>query len=225
MIQACLDARLFKELIEEDEDMNKIQVLIGAGLLLALLLSIPPSAEDASGQSTSLPLRPGDPLPSLSFSNSLTSNEKKYLGIGEKKVVSLQNVQGDLLILFVLNSYCPICATSLATFKEVFETIEANRDLKKRIKVIGISVGDTPMEVSAFRERHAIPYPIIPDTEFEVHKKLKEPAVPFILVAKKDRNGRWGVAKSQFGVDFSAESLVDELKIILVSEAKRPVRG
>jgi peroxiredoxin len=202
--------------------MKRTVVLKGGGLVFVLLALLLLPVMDAPGESPSRPLRIGDVLPSLSFSDSLTSAERSYLGVGQRKAVSIQNIQAHVIVLYLLNSHCPICANSVSGFREVFERIEENPELKKRTRIVGIGAGDTPVEVSTFREHHAIPYPLIPDPEYHLHKLLKQPNVPFILVARKDSKGRFIVVRLHSGADFSAETLVDELSTILIPGSEKP---
>ena len=160
-------------------------------------------------------LRTGDFFPPIAFPNFLTIEEKKYLGVSEKSIPSFGDIQAEVLVIKFQNTNCFYCIKSLPVFKEVFETITTQRSLMKRIKMIGISAGDTPGEVTAFRNQYAVPYPIIPDTDFEAHKAVNEPTVPFIVVARRNGQGKWVVASVHVGLTFSAESFVGELRAIL----------
>ena len=160
-------------------------------------------------------LRSGDCFLSVSFPNLFTTEEKRYLGVDEKAIFSLGDIQAEVLVVKFLNTNCVYCIKSLPVFKEVFETIAREPNLRRRIKMIAIGAGDTPMEVAVFQEEHAVPYPIIPDTEFKAHKAVNEPTVPFIVVTKRDKQGNWVVATVHVGLTFSAESFVGELKAIL----------
>jgi len=120
-----------------------------------------------------------------------------------------------VLVIQFLSTNCVYCIKSVPAFNEIFQTIEEDQNLLKRIKILAISAGDTPVEVAAFKEQHAVPYPIIPDTEFKAHKAVNEPTVPFIVVTKRDKQGKWVVATVHVGLTFSAESFVGELRAIL----------
>ncbi len=191
-------------------------IVAGLGpLVLFLLISVPGDGLCVRPKIAHPILRSGDPFPSLSFSDILSQGEKKYLGIEGKTIIFLEDIQAEALVIKYLNTNCIYCIKSLPVFKKVFETIERDGSLRKKIKIMAISAGDTPTEVAAFKEQHTIPYPMIPDPEFEAHKAVNEPTVPFIVVARKGKQGKWTVAAVHVGLTFSAESFVGELKAIL----------
>ena len=186
-----------------------------AHLIFFLLLSTAANGFCVSLKSDHSILRSGDTFPSISFPNSFAAEEKKYLGVDNKATLSLGDIQAEVLVIKYLNTNCVYCVKSLPVFNEVFETIAREPGLRRRIKIVAISAGDTPVEVAAFKEQHAVPYPMIPDTEFKAYKAVNEPTVPFIVVTKRDKRGRWVVATVHVGLTFSAESFVGELKAIL----------
>ena len=160
-------------------------------------------------------LRSGDTLPKIFLSNVLTPEDKKYLGIGEKKIFSLEDIKSDLLVIKYLNTNCVYCIKLLPTFNDIHRVIGQDENLMARIKIIGISAGDTPLEVEAFKKSHSIPFRVVPDPDFRAHKAVGEPRVPFIVVAAKDKQGQWVVATVHVGLIFSAEHFIGELKTIL----------
>lgn len=197
------------------EAIKRNQILIGSGLVLFLCFFMPVLGISASLKSRTPILRSGDLFPSLSLPNLLGTNGKRYLGLGEKAEFPLVDIQAEVLVVKFLNSNCVYCIKSLPVFDEIFQTIERDQNLRKRIKILGISAGDTPAEVAFFEKQHAIPYPIFPDPEFIAHKAVYEPTVPFVVITKRDRQGRWVVATVHVGLTFSAEGFVRELKAIL----------
>lgn len=186
---------------------------MAAEILFLLLFLLSASGYASTSEISDVPPRTGDLLPRISFSNKLTPQEQAYLGVGKKKVVSLQDIPGEILIVMFLNTHCPICINSLATSKEAFKTIERDQNLRGAVRLVGISVGNTVTEVTALREEHTIPYPIIPDPEFMAHKAAREPAVPFVVVCLRDEKRRWLVAVAHLGS--LPEMLVDEIRAIL----------
>jgi peroxiredoxin len=191
------------------------QIFIGGGLILFTFFLIPGDGICVPPKISNPILRSGDLFPPLSFSNLFTTEDKKYLGDGKKEILSSDDIQAEVLVVNFLNTNCIYCIKSLPSFNRIFQRIEQDQGLSKRIKIIGIGVGDTRMEVAVFKEQHAVPYPIIPDSEFEAHKAVHQPTVPFIVVTRRDRQGKWVVATVHVGLTFSAESFVGELKAIL----------
>jgi peroxiredoxin len=160
-------------------------------------------------------LRSGDLFPTIHLPNSLSQMEKKYLGLGEKEIFSLDEIKSDLIVVKYLNTNCPYCIKLLPVFNEIYQTLEQDPTLNGKIRIVGISTGDTLAEVEDFKRKHTVPYPILPDPEFKAHKAVGEPRVPFIVVGKRGKQGKWVVTSVHVGLIFSPENFVGELKTIL----------
>ncbi|OGP54571.1 MAG: hypothetical protein A2162_10330 [Deltaproteobacteria bacterium RBG_13_52_11b] len=172
----------------------------GIVVFFVLLFVFPGFLFCASPKPPNVVLRSGDPLPRLSFQDNLTPEEEKYLGIGGKKTFSLDEIKSQLILIEYINTNCMHCISSIPILNETYQTIEQDADLKGKIKMIAIGVGNTPMEVEAFKKNYGIPHPLLTDTEFEAHKAVGEPRVPFIVAARKDRKGRWIVDTAAVGL-------------------------
>jgi hypothetical protein len=70
----------------------------------------------------------------------------------------------------------------------------------------------------------------LPDPEYEAHESVGEPRVPFLIFARKDRQGKWVVVNTKVGLMGIAEartatylegdivileSFINELKVFL----------
>ena len=172
----------------------------GTVVFFVLLFLFPGSLFCASPKPPNVAPRSGDPFPRLSFHNNLTAEENKYLGIGGKKIFFLDEIKTQLILIEYLSTTCMHCISSIPIFNETYQTIEQDPNLKGKIKLIGIGVGNTPMEVEAFKKNYGILHPILTDTEFKAHKAVGEPRVPFIVAARKDRQGRWIVDTAEVGL-------------------------
>lgn len=160
-------------------------------------------------------LRSGDVLPPMIYPNLLFPSDRTYLGIGDKATFQLNHVQADLIVIKFLNTNCVYCVKLLPTFNLIFQMIQQDKRLKVRAKILAIGAGDTSFELDEFKKKHSIPYPVISDTEFKAYKAVGEPRVPFIVVARKDKQGQWIVATVNIGLIFSAENFIGELRSIL----------
>jgi len=191
-------------------------------------------------------LEPGDRLPRILFPNSLTTEENKYLGIGKKKSFSFDDIKARLILIDYINTNCPNCIKSIPTFVEICQMIEHDPVLKTRVKILAIAAGDTATEVKAFKDGYGVPYPILSDKDYKAHDAVGAPRVPFLIVARKDPQGKWIVVDSKVGLMgsmeyrsityleedwvvskaqggiFSVEDFVTELKGILNPNPKDP---
>ena len=145
-------------------------------------------------------LRAGVRLPRQSFSNTFSPEERTYLTLKDKKSFLLEEIKAQVLLIEYLSTTCMHCISSIPILNETYQRIEQDAHLKGKIKIVGIGVGNTPMEVEAFRKHYGIPHPIVTDTDFQAHKAVGEPRVPFIVAARKDRQGNWIVDTAEVGL-------------------------
>ena len=221
----------------------------GIVVFFVLLFLFPGSLFCASPKPPNVAPQKGDPFPRLSFQNNLTREERKYLGIGEKKIFFLDEIKAQLILIEYFNTNCMHCISSIPILNETYQILEQDANLKGKIKMIAIGVGNTPMEGDAYKKNYGIPHPILTDTEFKAHKAVGEPRVPFIVSARKDRLGRWIVDTAEIGLvgfmesrsnkgsgnnwvavtvpgeeAFPVENFVEELKAILDTPPETPKR-
>ncbi len=58
--------------------------------------------------------------------------------------------------------------------------------LRSKVRFIGIGAGNNEREVANFKERHEVPFPLIPDQRFSFYDAIGEPGgTPFMLILKK----------------------------------------
>ena len=99
----------------------------------------------------------------------------------------------------------PAIGESLPSFKEAFRvnklyrTIQKRKDLKDKIKMIGIGTGNTPFEVGFFQKKYEVPFPLFPDENLSIHRILGELRTPYFLGVKIDSDGSNKVFYSRLG--------------------------
>ena len=132
------------------------------------------------------PPKQGESLPEMNLAAPSSKEDIAYLGIGEKSLFSIKDVDAQLIVLEILGVYCPVCHKQRPHINRLFHRISKNADLAGKVKFIGIAAGATPMEVAYYMKQSKAPYPVLPDEKFDIHKKLQEPRTPYTMVVSKD---------------------------------------
>jgi len=144
----------------------------------------------ASGQSAGLPVK-GATLPGLVLKAPAAPEACAYLNIAAGKPFSLADVGADLILVEIIGVYCPQCHKQRPQINRLFHRVQQTPNLAEKIKFLGIAVGASPMEAAYLVKDTHIPYPVIADESFVVHKQLGEPRTPFNLVTTRQGQVLW----------------------------------
>jgi peroxiredoxin len=113
-----------------------------------------------------------------------TAEARDYLGIGDADPFSLGDIDTQILIIEVFSMYCPHCQREAPNVNRLFDQIVDRSDLKEKIKMIGIGVGNNDYEIDIFRKTYDIAFPLFADPSMEISKTLKAERTPtFIAIA------------------------------------------
>ena len=126
----------------------------------------------------------GETFPGVSLTTPEKSCEKSYLGLTGTGPFNISQVKGDLVILEIFNMYCPYCQKEAPIVNDLYQRINGDASLKKRVKILGVGTGNTLPEVNIFRDRYNVQFPLIPDESFTVHKAVGEVRTPYFFVIR-----------------------------------------
>ncbi len=110
----------------------------------------------------------GDPFPSFSEPNNLSSDECFSLGIECGEEFSIDDLVQECIVMEFLNVYCHTCRMQVEVFNDLFHAIEKDPVLLEKACVFGIAVGNSPEEVDEFKRDFGAVYPIVADPEKKV---------------------------------------------------------
>ena len=181
--------------------------LVGLILLAGLLLVLPRPLEATD---KSLPFV-GSVLPRFQMETPPEEADKKYLGLGKGGRFTLQQVQGQILLVEIIGVYCPQCHRQAPGFNRLFQRIQKDPRLGPKVKMLAIAAGGSATELGYVKQEFPIPFPIIKDTQYEIHKLLGEPRTPFTLLV--DRKGK--VLFTHLGVIEDMESFFNRIAALV----------
>jgi len=150
------------------------------------------------------PVGTGQYFPQFVFADTLSRDERAYLGISAGKKFSIRNIRAAVIIMEMFNTYCTICPRDVPVMNGIASLIEKDPKLRAKIKVISIAIGNTPAEITSYKKTHGARYPILSDPKFALHRLLGDPRVPYTVIINKNK-----IAYTHHGVIDSSESLLD----------------
>ncbi len=131
----------------------------------------------------------GDLLPEIVLTVPPILDQQKYLGLSSETTFTIPQIKASVVIVEIFSMYCPYCQAEAPALNELYAKIQNNSRLKDRFKLIGIGVGNTTFEVEHFRNTYKIPFPLFPDDDFSIHKKIGEVRTPYFIAVGINKDG------------------------------------
>jgi len=138
-------------------------------------------------------------LPDIVLSVPQNSDQKKYLGLSGEATFTIPQINASVVIVEIFSMYCPYCQAEAPSLNKLYYKIQNDRRLVGRFKLIGIGAGNTAFEVEYFRNTYKIPFPLFPDDDFSIHKKIGEVRTPYFIAVGINKNGTYRILYSHPG--------------------------
>jgi peroxiredoxin len=153
----------------------------------------------------------GKKLPKIAFTDTVSGETMKYLGLSREGNFSLDDMKGSLFVLEVFSTYCTSCPRNVPILNEVYRAVEKDAVMNGKIKIIGIAIGNTRREADTYKETYNLLFPVLTDYNFAAHQILGNPRVPYTMYVKKTKKGKFVIDTHQGTID-SAEVVLKRLR-------------
>ena len=154
-------------------------------------------------------------FPNLSFEQVLSKEEQAYLEIPSNKSFTFQEIRGELILVEFLSVYCVNCQRQAPILNRLYFSVDNDRALRGKVKIIGIAAGNNLREVEKFKKEYKVAYPILSDVRFDAHSAVGSPRTPFSIWIRKERRGNGIVVSTHLGSMDSAEMALNETRAVL----------
>jgi len=142
----------------------------------------------------------GSQLPETTLPIPDNPDERHYLGLtGKGSSFRIPQIKAKVVVVEIFSMYCPYCQREAPEVNKLYSAVEDDQDLKGKIKLIGIGVGNSPFEIEVFKKKYNVPFPLFPDEDFSIHKCFGETRTPYFIAIKINDDGAHKVIYSQLG--------------------------
>ncbi|MCX5892979.1 MAG: TlpA disulfide reductase family protein [Deltaproteobacteria bacterium] len=138
-------------------------------------------------------LEVGQRFADLTFSGTLSAEDRSYLGLTRPGPFTLKDIQARYLLLEIFSDSCPHCILAAPGVNRLFHLIAQSPKLRAGgglplLKMLGVGFYGKPGQMEVWRIKHDVPFPLIPDPQARVGKAMDIPGVPTYVVL--NRQGR-----------------------------------
>lgn len=98
---------------------------------------------------------------------------RKYLGIQNSPgKVPLSQIKSEIVIVEIFSMYSPPCQRHAPAANKLYQAIDSRKELKDKIKMVGIGMGNSQFEVGIFKDKYTVPFPLFDDRDSYVSNSL-----------------------------------------------------
>jgi peroxiredoxin len=168
-------------------------------MVLSLTCSLVYSAES---------MKPGSTIPEFNLRSPDSNAVKAYLGLKDEKSFSLPQIKAKLMVVEFFDVFCPVCQKNAPMVNRLFKYIREDKELDKDVKMMGIALEGQPDDLSAYKQKFKVEFPLFSDPGKKIQSKLKINYVPIIVVV--DKNGK--ILLNHVGLLENVDTVLTEIR-------------
>lgn len=138
---------------------------------------------------------------------------REYLGLTAKpgENFSIADIKADIVLIELFSMYCPYCQAEAPAVNEFHDLALQQQEKGIRVRVVGLGASNTQFEVEYFRDNFEVAFPLFPDKNLDMYKKLKGEGTPgFIGCVLKEGEDPKIILRESGGFE-SPQSFLDKL--------------
>ena len=152
----------------------------------------------------------GQSVGNAKFQAPITEEGAKYLGLAKAEAFTLKDVKAPYLLVEQFSNTCPHCLAQAPVMNALFSKVQADAQLKDKLKFLGAGQGDDAMKMKMWQAFHKVPFPLVPDPDNSFGKALNFTPYPVTVVL--DKTGK--ILFVHIGAFESADEVFTKLKAI-----------
>jgi peroxiredoxin len=141
----------------------------------------------------------GERLPPFELPFPHETEAKNYLGLSGTGKFTIPQIKARVVIIQIFSMYCPVCQKEAFRVNKLYQAIQKRKDLRDKIKLIGIGTGNTDFEVGFYRDKYKVDFPLFSDEDESIYEILGELRTPYFIGVKINRDGSDEVFYSRLG--------------------------
>ena len=128
-------------------------------------------------------------FPDLTLPAPPDRTEREYLGLSGKNTFRVGDINAEIIIIEIFSFYCPSCQAQAPHVNKLYNNIQADPNLRDRVKMIGIGATNSPFEARSFKESHHVPFPVFSDEDSEIAIALNVKYTPTFIGVRVNGKG------------------------------------
>lgn len=139
-----------------------------------------------------------DTYATVEFEKPQSQAALEYLGLaGDKKTFTLEEIKAPVLVVEVFSVSCRHCQGAAKHFEALYELVQ-KKGLSEKIKIIGIAIQNSNLEVDVYRKKFNVQFPLVADPGYEAYRIVgRKVAIPHVSVLRRDDNGKFDTVYSK----------------------------
>lgn len=166
-------------------------------------------------------IKEGDLFPEVVLKPPVDSKDRIYLGISGEAPFAVKDIKAKVILVEIMNVYCASCQNMAPIYNKLYALIDSQPEIRKQIKIIGIAAGNDDQEIKIYRDHFQVPFPLIPDAQYVMHKAIGGSPTPFSILVRRGPKGKMVVvASTHLGFNEHYEELLSEMKSLMTKDPK-----